>query len=220
MNTRTLACLPTLGLTALVLASAPAAAGSSSGADEYLAVTEAVAPNVLFVLDLSGDMDDYCDDDKTETCLEVAVDVMGVLVQHYDWARYGVVGTADRDSASAFEEIVPLGSPYSEFSKAIASVTTHGSSVTTRNLAETLASVGSGYLTLTATEDETDDDSDGFTKDWDESSPPADPRATRRCRRSGARTSTPCSARPTTSATPAACPRPTQSATSTRPPTS
>jgi len=168
MTRNVMACLPALGVTSLLLASSPAAASSSSGADEYLAVTEAVAPNVLFLLDLSEDMDEYCDDDKTETCLEVSVNIIKVLVQHYDWARYGVIGTTDSDSDNQYEEIVPLGSPYAEFSSALSSVTTHGTGVTTRNLAEALASAGSGYLTISATEDDVDDDGDGFTKDWDE----------------------------------------------------
>ena len=85
--------LPALAVGSL-LVSQPAAASSSSGVDEYLAVTEGVAPNVLFVLDLSKEMDEYCNADKTLTCLEVAKEAIGVLVQHYDWARYGVIGTA------------------------------------------------------------------------------------------------------------------------------
>jgi hypothetical protein len=164
--------LPAIGLIGVMLHSPVAAASSSSGADEYLAVTEGVPPNILFVLDMSSDMDDYCDADKTKTCMEIAVESIGLLVQHYDWARYGVIGTSKSDSISAFHPIVPIGSSYAEFSGALSSLTTHtsgSSSISTRNLAEVLASMSTSYLTTTKTEDDVDDDLDGFIKDWDES---------------------------------------------------
>lgn len=167
-TTRTLSLLPALGVAALVLAPSTAAASSSGGADEYLAVTEAVSPNILFVLDLSEDMDTYCDADSTKTCLEVSVEVIGKIVQHYDWARYGVVGTASTAGDSQFHELIPLGSPYAEFATGLSSITTHGSGVSTRNLAEVLSSIGDGYLSLSSTANEVDDDGDGYTMDWDE----------------------------------------------------
>ena len=160
--------LPSLALLSLALLPATAT-GGSSGADEYLAVTEAVAPNILYVIDLSEDMDEPCDGSEDgDPCIEVVADVLGVMVQHYDWARYGAVGTASSESDDSYFEIVPLGSPYAEFSAAMADLETHGSGVTTRNLTEVLASVASDYLTDTTAEDEEDDDGDGFTHDWAE----------------------------------------------------
>ena len=156
------------GVAGLLLSSPTASASSSSGADEYLAVTEAVAPNVLFLLDLSGDMDSTCDSTTGETCIEVAVDIIGQVVQHYDWANYGVIGTTDSASDNTFEQIIPLGTPYAEMSSGLTSITTHGSSVTSRNLGEALANVTATYLTLTATADQVDDDGDGYTADWAE----------------------------------------------------
>jgi hypothetical protein len=80
MHTLARFALPAIGLIGVMLHSAVAVASSSSGADEYLAVTEGVSPNILFVLDMSLDMDDYCDADKTKTCMEIAVESIGLLV--------------------------------------------------------------------------------------------------------------------------------------------
>ena len=170
MNARSsFAWLPAAGVLGLMLVSSPAAqASSSSGADEYLAVTEAVNPNILFLLDLSGDMDAVCDTTTGDTCLEVALDIINVVTQHYDWANYGVIGTTASASDNSYTQLIPLGTPYAELKPALASITSHGSSVTSRNLTEALASVASDYLSVTTTADEEDDDGDGFTMDWDE----------------------------------------------------
>ena len=162
--------LPSLALLSLaLLPGQQASASSSGGADDYLAVTGAVAPNILFVIDLSESMDEPCDGSSDGTpCIEVVSDVLGVIVQHYDWARYGAVGTSSSESSTSYEKIVPLGSPYAEFSSALSDLETHGSGVETRNLTEVLASVASDYLSDTTAEDDEDDDSDGFTRDWAE----------------------------------------------------
>jgi hypothetical protein len=146
-----------------------ASASSASGADDYLAVTGSVPPNILYVIDLSEDMDEPCDGGSTgDPCIEVIAEVLSVMVQHYDWARYGAVGTTSSETDNGYYEIVPLGAPYAEFSDAMSSLTTHGSGVTTRNLTEVLASVSSDYLTDTTVEDDVDDDGDGYTTDWTE----------------------------------------------------
>jgi len=156
-------------LSLALLPGGTASASSSGGADDYLAVTESVTPNILYVIDLSEDMDEPCDGGTDgDPCIEVVAEVLSVMVQHYDWARYGAVGTTDSETDNGYYEIAPLGSPFAEFSDAMSNLTTHGSGVETRNLGEVLASVSSDYLTDTTTEDEVDDDSDGFTKDWEE----------------------------------------------------
>ncbi len=162
--------LPSLALLSLaLLPGGPAEASSSGGADDYLAVTEAVAPNILYVIDLSEDMDEPCDGGSDgDPCIEVVAEVLSVMVQHYDWARYGAVGTTSSESDDSYYQIAPIGTPYAEFSEALSNLTTHGSGVTTRNLAEVLAAVSSDYLTDTTAEDEEDDDGDGFTHDWAE----------------------------------------------------
>ena len=171
----------TASLMALLLAPSLALAGSSSSGEEYLSVAEAVEPNVLFVIDLSSLGDDPCpvavecyvDDAETipcpgssDLCLDEIADAIGQVTQHYDWARYGVVGTTATASDDGFYEIVPLGSTHADISNALSTVTTHGS--TTRNLGEVLAALADDYFSNTTADDGVDDDGDGYDNDWDE----------------------------------------------------
>ena len=93
------------------------------------------------------------------------------MVQHYDWARYGLVTTSDDTHLTNGQQwenqrIVPLGSPYAEFASALSSLSTHSTS--NNDLTETITNAYSFYLMLGATADDTDDDGDGFTEDWNE----------------------------------------------------
>ena len=196
------ALLPLLGLMALCLPGQAWAASSSAG-EEYLSIMEAVEPNILFLIDLSEDMDDPCEQDSdtgsttdtapktvdtavtdtaatkdtamafgatasTTPCIESVIDAIDQITQHYDWARYGVIGTADAKNTNTYYPIVPIGTSYAELSAALATVSSHGSGVRTRNLSEALAGVADGYLSATDPQDEVDDDGDGFDMDWDE----------------------------------------------------
>ncbi len=168
---------------ALLLLALPGAAlaGSSSSGEEYLSVAEAVEPNVLFVLDLSVDMDDPCpvspdcfvDEAETipctastNTCMEDVVDVIGQVTQHYDWARYGVVGTAEDSSDASFHPIVPLGSTHADITSALSGVTPWEED--TRNLGEVLDSLAADYFANSTPDDGADGDGDGYDPDWDE----------------------------------------------------
>ncbi len=168
-------------LLAVLLAPTLVHAGSSSSGEEYLSVAEAVEPNVLFVIDLSelGDdpcpVSDTCFVDEAETipcstaetlCLDDIVDAVGQVTQHYDWARYGVVGTTDDAADNSYYPIAPLGSTHADISNALSTLTTHG--VDTRNLAEVLSSLADDYFTNTTDDDGVDDDGDGFDPDWAE----------------------------------------------------
>jgi hypothetical protein len=158
-----------------------ATGSSSSSGEEYLSVAEAVEPNVLFVVDLSelGDdpcpVSDECFVDEAETipcpgstdlCIDEIADAIGQVTQHYDWARYGVVGTTDSASDDGFFPIAPLGSTHADIANALSTLGTHG--VATRNLGEVLAGLADDYFSNTTADDGIDDDGDGFAADWGE----------------------------------------------------
>jgi len=140
---------------------------SATGTDEMLSNIEMVPPVVVFVVDLSSDMDSPCDGSTTgNSCLEDTKSAIQSVTRHFDNAQYGVVGTGGSATDEAYYPIAPVGSSYSEIAAALTSVTTRGS---TRNLAETLESVAESYLELSTTDDGADSDSDGMTGDWSES---------------------------------------------------
>lgn len=140
---------------------------SATGTDEMLSNIEMVPPVVVFVVDLSSDMDRPCDGSTTgNSCIEDVRSAIGSISRHFDGVRYGVVGTSASSSGDGYFPIAPVGSSYSEIAAALTSVRTHG---TTRNLAETLESVGESYLRQSSTDNEADDDGDGMTGDWSES---------------------------------------------------
>ncbi|MEC7984133.1 MAG: hypothetical protein VX278_03145 [Myxococcota bacterium] len=149
-----------------LLGSRSAQAGSAMG-DEILSVTEGVSPNVLFLIDLSSNMSDPCNSSQTESCLATVIKVIDAMSQHYDWARYGVIGTADSATTNTFKKIVPLGTSHSKMASALTSVSTNSSSVV--HLAESLSSAMNDYFTNGIADDQYDDDGDGFTQDWNES---------------------------------------------------
>ena len=132
----------------LLLGQSIANAASTSAGDEFLSTIEGVPPTIVFLVDLSAEMGDNCgaygdsgiaDAAITKTCLEYTIDAIDQVTQHYDWAKFGVVGTSDSESETDFYEIAPVGSSNSEISNALSSVSAH--STDTRNLAETLQSV-------------------------------------------------------------------------------
>ena len=146
-------------------------AASSSGGEEFLSTTEAVPPNVLFLVDRSASMANPCNSSSSESCFDTVISVVNAMVQHYDWARYGLMTTSDNTHSGRHaqwnnQKIVPLGSPYSEFANAITSLSTH--STTTVDLSEAITNAYMMYLQNGATADDTDDDGDGFTEDWNE----------------------------------------------------
>lgn len=133
------------GLTSvpLLVASPAVDAGSSSAGEEFLSNAEAAPPNILFLLDLSNDMDEGCGetldsgdtgDGSYDSCLTYATDAIGQIAQHFDWAYYGVIGTTDDASDNNFDPIVPLGTSHSELSTALDSLSGTGTDV--RNLGE------------------------------------------------------------------------------------
>ncbi len=129
----------------LLMTSPQVDAGSSSTGEEFLSNAEAAPPNILFLLDLSDDMDDGCGptdsgdtgDGSYDSCLEYATDAIGQIVQHFDWAYYGVVGTTADSTDDNLEAIAPLGSSHTEVQTALGSVSASGTDV--RNLAEVWA---------------------------------------------------------------------------------
>jgi len=180
MTIRTL--LPAIGCLSLTLTglSGTAAASSSATGEEYLSVTESVEPNILFLVDMSEEMEDPCDEgsdtatdtasssssSSTEPCITSVFNAIDQVTQHFDWARYGVVGTAESSSDNEYYPIAPLGASYSEISAALSAATFHEDE--TRNLAEALADLSANYFENTDADDGVDDDGDGFDNDWDE----------------------------------------------------
>lgn len=157
--------LPVATVLLALLPTAARAASSATG-EEYLSTGEYAAPNILFIIDRSEDMDLPCDTVSTETCLETVKAAIGQVVQHYDWARYGVVGTSSSSGSDDYYPIAPLGSSYAEMMAALDTVA--GSGVAVRNFAEVLEDLGQNYLSETDAADDVDDDGDGIVADWDE----------------------------------------------------
>ncbi|MEC8276649.1 MAG: hypothetical protein VXZ96_05125 [Myxococcota bacterium] len=146
--------------------SSGAHASSSSGGEEYLSVVEGVPPNIIFLVDRSSNMASPCNSSQTESCLTTVLNVIDAVTQHYDWARYALVGTGDSAGSPQFKRYVPLGTPYTQFSAALSGVTTVSSNVS--NLAESLGTLMTDYVTNGQTNDLEDDDGDGFVADWNE----------------------------------------------------
>lgn len=160
MHHRTLLALMLLGLPGVARA-------GSTGTDELLSSVELVPPSIIFVVDLSSDMSVPCDGSGVgDSCLEDTLDAINQVVRHFDFAQYGVVGTSEDPTDDEFYEIAPVGSSYAEIAAALSSVSTWGTN--TRNLAEVIESIGTNYLSQSDPLDDVDDDSDGFTGDWDE----------------------------------------------------
>ncbi len=151
-----------------------AQAASSSAGEEYLSTTEAAPPNILFVIDMSTSMSDPCPGGGADTgssafsnpCIEDVANAIDLVTQHFDFARYGVVGTSDDSSVGdSYYPIVPLGSTHAEVSAALASLSAH--STDTKNLAEVLASVAADYFSNTGADDpDLDEDGDGYKYDF------------------------------------------------------
>ena len=148
MGTTNVRLLALAGLCSLPLlfASPTVDAGSSSSGEEFLSNAEAAPPNILFLLDLSNDIDEGCSENRDsgdtgdgsyDSCLTYATDAIDQIVQHFDWAYYGVIGTTDSASDDTLEAIAPLGSAHGDVQTALAAVTGSGTDV--RNLAEAWA---------------------------------------------------------------------------------
>lgn len=173
-RSRHLALLSLFGVAGLMGLSNPAFAVSG---DEFMEFTGYVPPNVIFVLDMSSDMAYPCVTSTTTSstssavdywsCMDVAKNAIKNVAMHYDWVRYGVVGTTSSTSDDAFYPIIPLGTTAAEMHDAIDSIAPHGTS-TNRNLGEAITYLAQDYLSLTDTPDEVDDDGDGLSGDWDE----------------------------------------------------
>jgi hypothetical protein len=158
-----------------VLAPSIALAGSSSSGEEWLTITDAVEPNILFVVDLSNHMKEPCAyggdgevDDDDNDCIDDVATAIDKLTRHYDWARYGVVGTASSESDDSFTKIAPLGVSHSELSSALEELDDYVDSydTETRNLAEVLEALSEDYFQNTTEDDDDDDDGDGYEADW------------------------------------------------------
>lgn len=156
-------------LLGLMLAPGAVRGSSSSTGEEFLSVSESVEPNVLFLVDLSSVMSSPCPSvsgsTSTTPCIGVVTDAIDRITQHFDWARYGVVGTASNPSSTTFREVVPLGATHAEVSAALATLTPH--TTTTRNLGEALANVAEDYFRNTVEDDlDLDEDGDGYLADF------------------------------------------------------
>ena len=153
-------------ITPMLLSLVMPAWASATGTDEMLSNIEMVPPVVVFVVDLSSDMDRPCDGSSSgRSCLDDVKSAIGSVSRHFDGAMYGVVGTSPSTTGDTYYPIAPVGSSYTEIAAALTGVRTHG---TTRNLAETLESVAETYLQLSTPDNETDNDGDGMTGDWAE----------------------------------------------------
>lgn len=158
--------LLTLSALSLLLPGA-AFAGGVDPVSEALSSNQAVPPVVIFVIDRSSLMGSACYTSSSTSCLDDAIDIVKQTSRHYNEIKFGVVATADSASDSNFYEVAPAGSTYDQIATALAGLTVASGS--TRNLAETIDSVSTDYLSISsAVEDWEDDDGDGFDGDWGE----------------------------------------------------
>ncbi len=175
---------PTVLLAFCLLVPRELLADSSVGGEEYLAVAEAVEPNILFLIDMSENMLDPCptSSDSSDTgedtgtgdtasgsasttpCIDEVADAIDQITQHFDWARFGVAGTASSEDYDGYTAIAPLGCSNAQVSAIVADLTAN--SIDTRNLAESLADLADNYFTITSSGDGYDDDGDGCEADW------------------------------------------------------
>ena len=144
-----------MGIIGWLTLSTTAWGSSSSSGEEWLAITDAVEPNILFVVDLSNHMQEPCAyggdgdvDDDDNPCIDDVATVIDKLTQHYDWARYGIVGTASSESDDSFTKIAPLGVSHSELSSALEDLDDYVDAydTETRNLAEVLEELSEEYF--------------------------------------------------------------------------
>ena len=84
-------------------------AASSSAGEEYLSTTEAAPPNILFLVDMDSTMGDPCPGGGSDTgdtaagsfsnpCIEDVANAIDLVTQHFDFARYGIIGTSDEST--------------------------------------------------------------------------------------------------------------------------
>ena len=135
----------------LLLISPVATAGSSSGGEEFLSAQEVHPPNIIFLVDLSTNIEQDCGPSGSPsgvTCYDEVIDAIDQLVQHNDWANYGVVGSDDI-SVNSWRPIAPVGSTAAEIVTAFGATSTGASS--DFNLAEAVSFLADEYLTNTST---------------------------------------------------------------------
>ena len=165
--------LPRLGLLSLLFASTRADALPSAGGEEYLSAVEVAPPNVLFLIDMSSEMSDPCDStsgDFTLSCLDDVINAIESVTQHFDFARFGVVGTSP-DSAgygNTYYPIAPLGSTSAEMRVKLEAVRAAGPHpTTTKNLGESLGELAYGYFgSMDYDDPSVDSDGDGIGYDF------------------------------------------------------
>lgn len=142
-RTRFLSLLPSAVLLC-GLAGLPAPAYATDGTDEILSDQVRVPPVIIFVVDMSSAMNSPCDGVSSNTCWQDTVLAIEAMSRHYDFARFGVVGTASSAGVDSFTEIAPVGSSFADISAALSA--TSPFATTTRNIAETVESVEHDYL--------------------------------------------------------------------------
>ena len=121
----------------------------------------------MFVIDIHSDIEDECgyaldsgesyeEDESFDTCIEYITDGIDQLTQHYDWAYFGVVTTAESASDDTFQKVSALGTSHAQLSSDLDDLATdvlargESSSVTTRNLAESIAALSTDYFSLSS----------------------------------------------------------------------
>ena len=141
-------------LSPLAMLGAPAYA--ADGTDELLSDQMRVPPVVIFVVDMSSDMNNSCDGVSATSCWSDAVQAIGNLSRHFDFARFGVVGTAELAGTDTYTPIAKVGSSYADIAAALASVSPYSTS--TRNIAETVESVDLDLLSLSTVDGDGESD--------------------------------------------------------------
>ena len=164
-----------LGLASLLSLATPShtLAAPSAGGEEYLSAVEVAPPNVLFLIDLSSEMGEPCSATSgafTNSCLDDVINSIEMIAQHFDFARYGVVGTSpDADGwGDTYYPIAPLGSTYAELRTKLEAVRAAGPHpTTTKNLGESLGELAYGYFgSMDYDDPSVDSDGDGIGYDF------------------------------------------------------
>jgi hypothetical protein len=110
-------------------------------AADFEATFKTAPPNIIFLLDRTDEMGENC---WGASCLDRAIDIIGDLADHTDWARIGVATTALSATDDSFVPVAPLGTSRDALRAALEDIDVEYGAP--RNLAEALSDMSVSYL--------------------------------------------------------------------------
>ncbi len=145
----------------------PSALAGDNPVSEYELTSQQVPPGIVFLVDLSRDMNEPCFEGSETACIDDVASIIQQVALHYDDLRIGVMGTSNDDKNDTYQKLLPVGTDYGDIVSALERLTPFDTD--TRNFAESLSRLSRDYLRRSTPEDWTDEDGDGYRGDWSES---------------------------------------------------